>query len=156
MGKPYTVQGTKWREGSDVFIQVQLSFPRDARYVGTVRKLSRSILTNLDAPSEPLDELEIALSEACANAVRHAAGTMDYRVVLSLFDDYCEVEVVDPGPGFDPSMSSDPDTALLDSESGRGLLLMRALVDDFEFQREDDHMRVRLVKRFPGLGLQPS
>jgi anti-sigma regulatory factor (Ser/Thr protein kinase) len=44
----------------------------------------------------------------------------------------------------------EPPTDFLDTdaESGRGLFLMRALVDDFEFMREHDGTRLRLVKRW--------
>lgn len=139
-----------------MFIRMQLSLPREARYVGMLRKLSRIILSDLRAAEEPLSEFELALGEACANAVRHAAGTADYQVNLSFADDHCEIEVVDLGPGFDPPPAPDPggDGRLPESESGRGLLLMRALTDDFELQRGEGGMRVRLVKRFPGLGLR--
>jgi serine/threonine-protein kinase RsbW len=128
---------------------MQLSLPRDARFVGLMRHVSASILDEFQAPDDRSHEFQVALSEACANAVQYAEGTHDYTVKLALADDRCEVEVIDLGPGFDPAGGGDGPA--LDAESGRGLLLMQALSDDFEFERVDDGTRIRLVKRFPGL-----
>lgn len=138
-----------------MLVRMQLSLPRDARYVGMLRNVSRCILDELAVPSEPRDEFQVALTEACANAVRHAIGTEEYSVNFSVAENYCEVEVADFGPGFDPGTlpSSEGDGALPEAEYGRGVLLMRALTDDFEFKHIEDGVRVRLVKRFPGFGL---
>ena len=133
-------------------IRMQLCHPRDTRFVGVMRHVSQCILHDLEAPADRLDDFQVALGEACANAVRYAEGARDYTVNLSLTDDVCEVEVLDLGPGFDPLQADGERSEMAaDSESGRGLFLMRALTDDCEFERMEDGTRVRLVKRFPGL-----
>ncbi len=44
------------------------------------------------------------------------------------------IEVADDGNGFDPSLVPDPTTPeLLDREGGRGLFVLRHLVDTIEF-----------------------
>jgi anti-sigma regulatory factor (Ser/Thr protein kinase) len=61
------------------------------------------------------------LSEACGNAVRHAASGGDSR---------CVVEVRDEGPGFAASPVIEPPA--VDAESGRGLWVISCLVDELE------------------------
>lgn len=131
---------------------MQLSLPRDARYVHVMRSVAERVLDELNAPDQAVDDVRVALSEACANVVRHAAGSSEYTVRFAAAADGCEVEILDLGPGFDPEGRP---AAVPDDETGRGLALMRALVDDLEFLRSEDSTRVRLVKRWPGLGLTP-
>ena len=130
-------------------LHVQLSLPRDARYVAVMRNVATCLLRDVDAPDHVVDDLRLAVTEACANVVVHAAGVDDYSVHLTVDEGGCEVEVVDLGPGFAP----DHPTAGVDEEDGRGLTLIRTLVDDLEFAREDTAMRVRLVKRWADLSL---
>jgi CheY-like chemotaxis protein/anti-sigma regulatory factor (Ser/Thr protein kinase) len=116
--------------------------------------------------------LIIALDEALSNAVIHGALGVDSslkeiphqfettvserekdpewssRLVTVASDfrpDRLEVCISDPGEGFDVASLPDPDDpeALLKSH-GRGILIMRALVDDLVF--EDGGRRVRLVQ----------
>lgn len=131
---------------------LSLSLPRDARYVGLLRKVTACIFDDLGAPPEAADDIELALTEACANAVRHAIGTAEYTVGVTIDADGCEIEVADVGPGFEPPVDDggDPD---VETETGRGLLLMRALVDDLKFTRHASAMSVMLRKRWPGMGL---
>lgn len=132
-------------------ISMELTLPRDARFVGMMRKVAKCILEDLRAPADAVYDIQLVLTEACGNAVRHAVGSSEYSVALAVGDDHCEVEVTDVGPGFDPPEDgADADGEL---ESGRGLLLIRTLVDELEFDRVDAHTRVRLTKRWPNLGL---
>ena len=142
-------------------IELQLSLPRDARYVSLLRKVTDSLLGGLDVPDETVDDVMVALSEACGNVIRHAEGTEEYGVRLCVGDEVCEIEVCDLGPGFDRAFleESEPRASLDDiaaAEDGRGLPLLRALMDDLQFTRDDDTTTVRLVKRWDGLGLGRS
>lgn len=86
-------------------------------------------------------DLSVALSEACANAVEHAAAPGaehdEYRVTTRIDDDRCHIEVTDSGPGFTAARTRRPVRALLahpqHAESGRGLYLIEALMDHVQF-----------------------
>lgn len=131
-------------------LHLVLSLPRDGRYVAVLRNLTEVLLGDLEVPEHAVDDVKIALSEACANAIRHA-GVDSYSVAFTVDDRSCEVEVADLGPGFDAVQVQPAGTDLL--EHGRGIPLIQALVDDLSFVREDDGMRVRLVKRWDALAL---
>lgn len=132
-----------------MLVRMELTLPRDARYVGVMREVAGCILEQLHAPQDAVGDVQLAVTEACANAVRHAVGTAEYSVRLGVDDSSCEIEIIDVGPGFTP----DEDAGQLleadeESESGRGLFLIRALVDDLEFTRDGENNKVRLTKRF--------
>ncbi len=137
-----------------MLVKVQLRLPCDARYVPILRNVTRCLLADLGAPGEASDDIQVAVSEACANAVRHATGATEYLVSVGVDYDRCEIEIVDRGQQDQP-LPDAPDVAHAEAEAGRGLLLMQALVDDFQFTRADDATCVRLAKSWTGLKLGP-
>jgi serine/threonine-protein kinase RsbW len=138
-------------------IELQLTLPRDAQYVGILRRVASSLLHGLEVPPESVDDVAVALSEACGNVIRHADGTDEYGVRLSVDAHQCSIEVCDLGPGFDAKAMAE-DVASLDeiavAEDGRGLPLLQALMDDLEFVRDEDTTTVRLIKRWEAVGLE--
>ena len=131
-----------------MLVRMELTLPRDARYVVMMRNVAGCVLTDLDVPRDAIDDVEVAVTEACANAVRHAVGSAEYTVGLAVAADGCEIEIIDVGPGFDP-LGAEMDSFGLEAEEGRGLYLIRALVDELAYDRVDQRTRVKLTKRWP-------
>jgi serine/threonine-protein kinase RsbW len=86
-------------------------------------------------------DIEIALREALANAITHGNGALTAKRIFlrcygSLGSDIL-ILVRDEGDGFDPEQVPDPrnvDRRLL--HHGRGLLLMRKLMDHVEYRKQ--------------------
>ena len=133
-----------------MLVRMQLSLPTEGRYVGMMRNVASAVLTDVGAPDEANEDIQLAVTEACANAVRHS-DVGEYSVILEVGDEGCEVEVVDLGSGFDSS--EDITQQGTEFESGRGLWLMQALVDDLQFVRGSDGTHVRLRKQWGDVDL---
>jgi serine/threonine-protein kinase RsbW len=95
-------------------------------------------------------EVETALREALANAIRHGcAGDPGKTVQCTVACDKDRgmlIVVRDPGPGFDPAQIPSPVTGRqLFSSHGRGIYLINQLMDDVRFERggTEIHMRTR-------------
>ena len=125
-----------------MLVKMELSLPTEARYLGMMRNVAHRVLADIGAPEQDNSDIQLAVTEACANAVRHSDGG-EYLVRLEVGDDGCEVEVVDRGTGFEPREIHPQHT---DLESGRGLWLMQSLVDDLQFVHAQDGTHVRLRK----------
>ena len=110
-------------------MSVRLNLPREADSVPAVRRLLRCALAILHVDRQHGADLEIALTEACANVVKHATGADKFEVRLNVAEDHCAIDVLDNGAGFDADAVRDatPDTA---GERGRGLFLIKALSDN--------------------------
>ena len=128
----------------DISFSVRL--PRDARSLPLMRGLVRQALEHLDVTSRTIEEILLAVTEACANVIQHAGQHEEYQVDVAITDDTCHVSVLDEGHGVDLENATVPEDSPL--EAGRGLVLMKALVDDLQFVRsEDGRHRVVLEKR---------
>jgi serine/threonine-protein kinase RsbW len=119
-----------------VKIDFTVRLPVDAQSVPLVRGLLRQALEHLDVVSSGIEEIVLALTEACANVVHHAGEHDEYQVDVSIDDQICRISVLDEGPGFDvDEVTAQSPSAL---EGGRGLVLMRALVDQLQFLEAED------------------
>jgi serine/threonine-protein kinase RsbW len=112
-----------------VRIQVVMTLPREARNVPVVRRTVATALESAGVTDECVEEVQVALSEACTNVFQHAGEGAAYEVVINIGDEQLTMDVLDSGSGFgnlDGAASALPD---LDAEGGRGIALMRALSD---------------------------
>ena len=130
-------------------IAFSVRLPVDEQSVPLVRGLLRQALEHLGVAETGIQEIVLALTEACANVVKHAGEHDEYEVDVDIDDRMCRITVLDNGGGFDvDSVSSTPPGSPLDG--GRGLLLMRALVDRLQFKADGDgRHRVILEKQLP-------
>lgn len=125
-----------------------LCLPRDAASVPVVRHVCRDALRMLGVADECVGEIELAVTEACTNVLRHVRGTdIEYEVSVAVNERRCEIRLVDvAGELFDHD-SMGRYEAKLDAESGRGIFLMRAMVDELNFVSEPEGGSVvRLIK----------
>lgn len=132
-------------------IQLQLCLPRESRLVPMLRGTASQFLEGLGIAASDVQDVELVLTEACANVVRHAVDSDEYTVDVIVNDAGCTIFVKDEGPGFDPE---DLEQAPASAEGGRGLGLISALVDDVTFDTEDDRhvVRVRMSWNTDGCG----
>jgi serine/threonine-protein kinase RsbW len=121
-------------EGFAMRMSVRLHLPREAESVPAVRRLLRCALSILHVDRQSGADLEIALTEACANVVKHADGADKFEVLLNVAADRVAIDVVDNGNGFDAAgLDAAGDGApapAAEGEHGRGLFLIRALSDN--------------------------
>ena len=90
--------------------------------------------------AEDAFEIELALTEALANAVKHGCGCDPTKLVeLAVACDHDRGLVIlvrDPGPGFDPTRVPIPTSGPnLFSFNGRGVFLINRLMDEVRYQR---------------------
>jgi serine/threonine-protein kinase RsbW len=128
-------------------IDMEICLPRDTLTLPVIRHIAMCALGELGVAATAVDDVALALTEACTNVVKHSGVDDEYEVHLVVTDDVCEISVVDTGRGFDSSVlerGMAPDSA----EQGRGLALLTALVDGVRFEsRPEAGTVVHLVKQ---------
>lgn len=148
-------------------VQFSLAFPRESLTIPFMRHVLGDALSRLGVEEGCVSDLLLAVTEACANVLRHAGPGRRYEVVVRVGRNRCLLQVLDDGPGFGPAFAAprlrrrgqprgqfrrppvrassllrrwDRRAAVTDvaslPESGRGLEIMRACVDDVSLRTE--------------------
>ncbi len=113
-------------------IVLSLALPRDEQTIPVSRHIATNAMDEIGVSRDCTDDIAIALTEACTNVLKHAGPGDEYEVSLEVDSDQCVIRVVDKGRGFD-SQSLGMRHADSAAEQGRGIELMRALVDQVHF-----------------------
>jgi serine/threonine-protein kinase RsbW len=132
---------------------LELEIPARPEFVALVRLVVSSVASSRRVLAEErIDDVKLAVSEACTNAIEaHSDVETDDHVVVRLFegDDRLDVVIDDRGTGFDPeSLPEHPpvtDPERLNFERGLGIPLIRTLVDEVDFDSGTDGTSVRLT-----------
>ena len=132
---------------------VELEIPARPEYIALVRLVVSSLASGRRVlADERIDDLKLAVSEACTNAIEaHGAVDVDERVRVRCQDgdDRFEVSIDDRGEGFDPaSLPEHPpvtDPERLNFERGLGIPLIRTLVDEVRFDSGDGGTSVTMT-----------
>ena len=125
-------------------------FPSTREAINHAVELILGVARRCGCGSDQEADLEIALREALANAVIHGneedAGKSVFVRCYGA-DEKTLILVRDQGPGFEPKEIPDPrNKERLQLDHGRGLFLMRALMDRVEYRK--DGREVLLFKRW--------
>ncbi len=113
-------------------LKLTLALPRDEYSVPVARRVLARSMEVLGVDDSVVADIELALTEACTNVLDHAAHTDEYELSAGIDGTLCIIEVIDRGGGFD-STTKGLAEAEPSAEDGRGIQLMRALVDKVTF-----------------------
>ena len=129
-------------------LNLSLCLPTDELSVPVVRHICSFALDEVGVHKTCQSDISIALTEACTNVLDHATQDGEaYEVHIAIDDERCIIRVKDAGIGFDVEARELQPKADGDAESGRGLDLIRALVDRVKFiSKPEDGVIVHLEK----------
>jgi serine/threonine-protein kinase RsbW len=108
----------------------------------------------IEMPRDKIDEVKLALVEACINASEHAQARADrvhltFRVGREDARECLEVEVVDQGKGFDQKSIETPSAEKTFSgrqKRGWGLQIIRSLMDSVAISSSEGGTRILMRK----------
>jgi serine/threonine-protein kinase RsbW len=106
---------------------IELSYPTSPVTLRDIRDAVDEAAGRL-LPPGALEDLKLAVTEACANAVLHS-GSPEFRVTITVYDGCVEVVVEDDG------VYRSVPTSVDGAKVHRGLLLMASMVDDLTLHR---------------------
>jgi serine/threonine-protein kinase RsbW len=124
-------------------LSLELQVPSRTEYIAVVRLVVASLVSaRRRVAAERIDDLKLAVSEACTNAIEANVASSGGRqpVIVQVWEapERLEVCIADSGPGFDPEMlpehppATDPER--LNFERGLGIPLIRTLIDNVRFE----------------------
>lgn len=137
------------RGGAESEFELGLDVPSDLGYVGpAVELIADSFRSGVLSPRRVRFNLRVALAEALANAIAYGNRLNPARIVRVRVEarrDAVRIHVTDDGDGFDPWAVPDPTAPeRLEREDGRGLFVLRSLVDHVAFNAKGNSVCLTL------------
>lgn len=135
-------------------ISKTVRFPSRIENLEKIEQVSSKIASDAGFAESTVDDISIALTELVNNAIHHANKDNPYKkvtVVFTVGKDKLTISVRDEGNGFSPKNVGNPlEPNNIMSDSGRGLYLVEALMDDVEFKISKTGTEVIISKNFKG------
>ena len=117
--------------------RLTMSVPGKPEYVGTVRIAIAHAVSRAGFDIEAIEDIKVAVSEACTNIVCHAHEDPDfsYDVEMELCDSKVTIMISDNGRGFGLNDYVEPVPGE-SRGSGLGIFIIRALMDEVDINSE--------------------
>lgn len=134
-------------QGDELSELLDLNMPANSEAIAAVVDNISETLGRLEVPEQKRFEIALAVQEALANAVVHGCGNdRSKHVRCQLKSDpngRVVIIVTDPGPGFRADLIADPKKdENLYADHGRGVYLIRQLMDEVHFERSGNQIRM--------------
>ena len=129
--------------------EVELVVASDTRWLRLIRGVIKEFSARAGLEARTTHEVTLAVDEAVSNVIKHSyKGDPNQKISLRCceVDGGVEVEVRDQGEPFDPGQSAIPPPDELRS-GGRGVYLIRSVMDEVEYRREGATNCVLMRKR---------
>lgn len=127
--------------------RLELRMPADRTALSTVTNPVGQKLDRLQISEDKQHQILLAVQEALANAVVHGCRNDASKEVCCHMEWYSDgrilIVVIDPGDGFLPEEVADPvHPDNLFADHGRGLYLIRELMDEVSFHDKGNEIRM--------------
>ncbi|UFJ40950.1 anti-sigma B factor RsbW [Brevibacillus humidisoli] len=126
---------------------VELTIPARAEYIGVARLLVSGVANRAGFSYDEIEDIKLAVAEACTNAIHHAYGegaNGSVRILCMIYEDRLQIQIIDWGASFDPErverklgpFDKDADIDSL-TEGGLGLFLIQSVMDDVQIDADN-------------------
>ena len=134
--------------------QVSYTFDSTLETINNAEAQAGRIATEAGFSDDDVMSISMAVREAAVNAVLHGnAYDPTKKVTLAFEQDGKDLTIVVRDQGKGVNLDAIPDCCAPENllkQSGRGLFLMRSLMDDVQINASPTGTEVKLIKHFPG------
>lgn len=122
------------------------SIPNKKEYVTCARMMISSIASVKGFDIEKIEDIKLAIGEACNNVIIHSNSDEDIFVEVNSDDDSLNIVIKDTGIGFDADNVKVPNCDDYEG-SGLGLFIIKSLMDKVEIKSSKDETKIKMIKR---------
>ena len=134
---------------------VEMRIPCEPRFLSVLRLTVAGAAARAGLGVAEIDDVKVAVSEACTNAMEHAYPPAEgqacpsIKIRVTAREGALRVEVEDEGGGFDPKRLPKVDLEQrVQEEGGLGIYLMHQLMDEVKIESAPGSgTKITLVKR---------
>ncbi|PLX74776.1 MAG: anti-sigma factor [Desulfuromonas sp.] len=133
-------------------VEIDIKVPNQTRYLSLIGKIGEDVARTLKRYRGDREELayqiNLVLTEATSNAILHASDDAADRTIhinIAVINRNLHIRVFDQGQGFDPEALPNQDFQE-PGESGRGVYIIRSIMDKVNFSRVDGGHVLEMIK----------
>lgn len=136
-------------------IDIDITIPSHTRYLRMISRIGEKVVQEIDCAEgirETLsNQIAVALTEGLVNAIKHANNAepdRDIHIRINVSNKILVVRIYDNGVGFDLDTIPTPSfTSSGIEEKGRGIFILRSLMDTVKYTRSDDGNVLEMRKK---------
>ena len=83
---------------------IKMEITANPEYVSIIRLTTSGIANKVGFCIDDIEDLKVAISEACTNAIKHSLDDR-FIIVFNILENGLTIEIIDEGQGYDISLS---------------------------------------------------
>lgn len=108
---------------------IKMTIPTDSSNISVVRMTASSIANRIGFNIEEIDDVKIAISEACTNVIKHSK-VPTFELFFGEGNGYIEIEIKDSGIGYNFADLKEPEFLGERTNGGLGIFIIKMLMDE--------------------------
>lgn len=128
---------------------IKMELTANPDYVGIIRLTTSGIANKIGFSIDDIEDLKVAVSEACTNAIKHSKDKK-FTITFNILENGINIEIKDNGQGYDINSISTPNLEE-PKESGLGLFIIQALMDDVSMESEAGQGTIIKMTKYLGV-----
>ncbi|RDY23417.1 histidine kinase [Romboutsia maritimum] len=130
---------------------IRMEITSNPQYVGIIRLTTSGIANKIGFPIDDIEDIKVAVSEACTNAIKHSNDDI-FNITFKILDNGLNIEIQDNGQGYDISKIKAPDLEN-PKENGLGLFIIQSLMDDVSIESNDKDGTIIKMTKYLGVDI---
>ncbi|MGL4797269.1 MAG: ATP-binding protein [Paraclostridium sp.] len=130
---------------------IKMEVTSNPDYVSIVRLTVSGIANKIGFSLDDIEDIKVAVSEACTNAIKHSLDEKFY-ITFSLLENGLTVEIEDKGTGYDMNSVAEPDLSN-PKENGLGLFIIKTLMDEVTTMSKNNEGTIVKMTKYLGDGI---
>lgn len=136
-------------------IDIDITIPSHTRHLRMIGRIGEKVAREVDCPDEVREalpsQLEVVLTEGLVNAIKHAKSAdpdEEIHIRINVTDKTLIIRIYDNGAGFDLDTIPAPCFSANGlEEKGRGIFILRSLMDTVQYTRSDGGNILEMKKK---------
>ncbi|HSQ90134.1 MAG TPA: ATP-binding protein [Romboutsia sp.] len=130
---------------------IKMEITSNPEYVGIIRLTTSGIANKIGFSMDDIEDMKVAVSEACTNAIKHSDDDVLY-IAFKILEDGITIEIQDKGKGYDIESIPQPDLNN-PKESGLGLFIIQTLMDEVSIESKDNQGTTIKMTKYLGVDI---
>ncbi|CEH36068.1 ATP-binding protein [Romboutsia lituseburensis] len=124
---------------------IKMEITSNPEYVGIIRLTTSGIANKIGFSIDDIEDMKVAVSEACTNAIKHSNDDIFY-ITYTMLENGLTIEISDKGEGYNIENIPQPDLEN-PKENGLGLFIIQTLMDDVSIESiENQGTTIKMTK----------